>query len=195
MKRSIILALFVSALLAACGGGSGNGSNQSAASTFDGNAWMLVGIKPANASQTVSGNDYISTQEWVSNLMLTNSSPYNFQTVYSVTIPNVQMGNVIDCNAQVEVTNNLGYTVQIDRVIAYGTVNDSYPVSDQPITAGNVTSDMHHLPINWNWRVKNASGTVTISLDLAAASTSAGTGAYVTVEQGYGYIDCHLMAS
>jgi hypothetical protein len=154
-----------------------------------------MGIPPANATQTVSGNVYTSTQEWVSNLMLTNDSPYNYQTVYSVTVPNVQPGSVVECNAQAEVTNNLGYNVQVNRVIAYGTANDSYPVSAQPITTSNVTPNMHHMNLNWTWIDTGSSGTVTYSLDLAAASTSATGGAYITVEPGYGYIRCHVMAS
>jgi len=187
------------AALSACGGGGSSGTPPETASSSggsaDGNAWTLVGIKPAHASQTVSGNVYMSTQEWINDLMLTNGSPYNYQTIYSVTIPNVQSTDVVECNAQAEVTNPYQYNVQVNRVIAYGTVADSYPVTPQPPTTGNVTPDMHHMPINWTWLDSGSSGTVTYSLDLAAASTSADTGSYLTVEPGYGYIKCHVMAS
>ncbi|WP_207000766.1 hypothetical protein [Trinickia mobilis] len=145
---------------------------------------------PAQAAQVVSGNVYTSTDAWVTSLGLTSGSPYNFQTVYSVTIPNVQPTDAVTCNAQAEVTNNLGYDVQVDRVIAYGTVNDAYPSTGQPVTTENVSPDMHHMAINWTWIDTGNSGAVTYSLDLAAASTSASNGANIAVEQGYGYLRC-----
>lgn len=193
--RLAAVAVVAGCILSACGGGGGSSGSSAPQSSSGGLLGSIASTvsTPAQAAQAVNGNIYTSTDAWVTSLALTSGSPYNFQTVYSVTIPNVLPTDAITCNAQAEVTNDLGYNVQVDRAIAYGTVNGAYPSASQPITTENVTPDMHHMTINWTWIDTGNSGSVTYSLDLAAASTSAGSGASITVEQGYGYLRCSLV--
>lgn len=125
----------------------------------------------------------------------TTSEQYVFGSVYSVTIPNLHPDNVIECKAQAEVTNPYQYNVQIDRGFAVGTTDEAFPNMIDPLNSENVTPDMHHMSINISDQFHGYSGTVTFSLVLSAASTSAQLGDAVRVEQGYGYLKCHVMTN
>lgn len=182
-------------LLSGCGGGSGD-SPLDAIISSAGAANMPAQPQsiPLQFFPTQqSGNVYSSRQEMFASLPLTAWSPYNWGSVYAVTIPNLQPSDVVQCVAQAEVTNNLHFNVQVDRVLAIGTTNQAWPAIINPVTSENVTPDMHHMAINMSVIDTGRSGTVTYSLVLSAASTNAQQGDAVTVERGYGGLWCHVM--
>lgn len=141
------------------------------------------------------GSIYSSRQEMLPGLPLTTWSPYNWASTYAVTIPNLQPSDVVQCIAQAEVTNNLRYNVQVDRVLAIGTTNQAWPDTINPVTSENVTPDMHHMAVNMSVIDTGRSGNVTYSLVLSAASTNALQGDTLTVEHGYGGLWCHVTSS
>lgn len=141
------------------------------------------------------GSVYSSRQEMLSTLPLTADSPYNWASVYAVTIPNLQPTDVVQCVAQAEVTDSLGFPVMVDRTIAIGTTNQAYPNAVVPPNGQNVTPDIHHMSADLSMIDTGRSGSVTYSLVLAAASTRAEMGDALTVEQGYGGLWCHVMSS
>jgi hypothetical protein len=184
------------AALSACGGGGAAEQAASAISTpaqADSQPAGPMAVNLKYRATTVDSGIYSSGGEMTTQLPLTTGSPYNFASVYSVTIPNVVDSDVIHCDVQAEITSNYDFEVQIDRAFAIGTTNEAWPEQVQPIRGTNVTLSMHHMAIDSSFNIKHHTGAVTIAFDLSAASTAGLQGQAVTVEQGYGGMQCYIL--
>ena len=62
---------------------------------------MAVNLRYSPTLQ--QGAVYYEAQEMVAALPLTTESPYNWSSIYAVTIPNLQPSDVVQCVAQAEV--------------------------------------------------------------------------------------------
>lgn len=142
---------------------------------------------------------YRSRTEDIMDVPLTAGLPYTWWTAYSLVIPALTPGSVVLLTGQFEVTNDLGYNVQVDRYFgingAYGSTTIPTPLN--PITCSNVTPDIHHLRDQVIAVIDDASmaalgltfgGDLVVALVLSAASTSYRSGAYLVLEHGYGEI-------
>lgn len=154
---------------------------------------MAVNLTQYATSVDASGI-YSESQEMTSFLPLTTWTPYNFVSVYAVTMQGLQPTDKVHCEAEAEVTNNLGYDVQVDKVIAADVTNEAFPnnLMDK-LRSQNVTPDVHHMDIDASWTKSGYSGTVTFSLVLIAASTKAQQGDELIVEKGYGSLQCYVV--
>jgi hypothetical protein len=163
-------------------------------------AALLSGaIFSAQAAQSDFGPLHITSDDsWINSLQLTNSPPYNWQTVIAVGVPNVLSTDIVKCHAITEVTDDLGYNVQVDRTIARGTTGGTYPGAYPTlpafgvITAENVDPNMHHMTVETESVDYGVSGNMVYSLVMSAASTAAGTSSYLTVEKGYSRLWCEV---
>lgn len=128
-------------------------------------------------------------------LPMTTGLPYNWQSVYSVTIPNLKPTDVVQCIGQMEVTDDLGYSVQINRAIGIGVANGPRIPPLNPVMAQDFDTHVHHLAVNTAAYDTGRSGTVTYSMYTVAASLDYKAGDMIKIEQGYGGLWCHVMSS
>lgn len=196
--RLAAVAVVAGCILSACGGGGSGGSSalsiiSPAVASNEPAQPMAVSLQYFPTQQ--QGTVYFEAREMVGALPLTTESPYNWASIYAVTIANLQPSDVVQCIAQGEVTNNLGYNVQVDRMFATSITNQAWPQQLGPARGENVTPDMHHMTIDDSLIDTGRSGTVTYSLVMSAASTNALMGDTLTIEQGYGALRCHVTSS
>lgn len=127
---------------------------------------------------------------------MTTGLPYNWQSVYAVTIPNLKPTDVVQCIAQMEVTNDYNYHIQVNRAIGVGIASGKEIQPLAPVMAEDVAEDVqHHMPVNAAAFDTGRTGTVTYSLFTVAASLDEQNGDMLKVEPGYGGLWCHVTAS
>lgn len=184
------LYLALCAALAACGGGGGSSDAVVNSAQADQLSQVFYPAQPTEQR----GQLWFSRKELTNALQLTGSSGYIWQSVYTVTVRDVKPTDIVHCIAQAEVTNNLGYNVQVDRAIAIGDWSGTaWPTFVNPVAGQNVTPGTHHMYVQFSTYDEHPrAGDITYSLVLQAASTAAGPGALLAVEPGYGMLQCKV---
>ena len=91
-----------------------------------------------------------------------------------------------------EVTNNLNYSVQLDRAIGVGVANGPAIAPANPVMAQDFDTHVHHLAVNTAMYDTGRPGSVTYSLYTLAASLDYQSGDTVIIEKGYGGLWCHV---
>lgn len=108
----------------------------------------------------------------------------HYVTVYRTVVP-VTAGSTMLVIAQVEVTNDLGYTIGLGRYLQR-TLNGSTVLVNRPNMA-NVTSQMHHESLVLPALDEiEADGEATYELIMYAVSPYVIDGDFIRVEQNYG---------
>lgn len=127
--------------------------------------------------------------ERVESIPLTRGSPYQRVVVMSIAVDDVEVGDVLECNALFQVTNNLGYNVMVAAgIILAGDQTETVGLEITEFSGRNVTPDMHHDTHSRSgiFVVTSLIYPVYINLVAYAASVKAVPGAAVRVDQDYG---------
>jgi hypothetical protein len=121
-------------------------------------------------------------------------NPYRFTTLYSLKLPGLRKGNVVQAHCQLEVTNDLGFNVQLahamlfhrkETIVTHGARPDGRILCEY--AGENITPEMHHgfRSLIGSLAVPD-DGDAWVSVLIYAASDAAMPGATVRVEKGYG---------
>jgi hypothetical protein len=132
--------------------------------------------------------------ELVDSITRVSKPPYRFTTLYSLKLPDLKIGDVVQAHSQFEVTNDLGFNVMIahamlvhgkETVVVEGDKPDGQVISEY--AGENVTPDMHHAfrTLAGSFAA-SADGDAWLSVLIYAASDSPKPGDEIKVERGYG---------
>ena len=132
--------------------------------------------------------------ELVPTIVPARKAPYKFTTLYSLKLPGLRTGDVVQAHGQFEVTNNLGVPVMIAHGMLVHRKKTVVVQADQPdgqvvseYAGENVTPDMHH-----GFRTlagsfaATADGDVWPSVIIYSAAQAPKAGDVIKVERGYG---------
>ena len=148
-----------------------------------------VGQRPRVDHYTTGPN-----AELVRTITRVKKVPYKFTTLFSLKLPDLKTGDVVQAHSQFEVTNDLEFNVMIahamlvhrkETVVIHGDKPEGQHLSE--FAGENVTPDMHH-----GFRTLAGSfatttdGDAWLSVLIYSASDSPKPGEIVKVELGYG---------
>lgn len=140
--------------------------------------------------------------ELVQNLPLKHN-PYEFYTLYSLHLPDLLEGDIVDVSTQFEATNDLGFNVMFSHFVQIQSAetvwiglksfpSDPFVVPCYP-AGENITPGMHHghRSISGDYVIPS-DGDYWISVIVYAASSAAGYGDTLQIEQGYGGVSAKV---
>jgi len=147
-----------------------------------------VVLVSGHTAQSITVYDSGDNSELVSSIPVA-SGAYQFQTVYSIPLGDLHVGDTLLIQTEMETTNDLGYNVMIASYVLLGdspTATKGIEMTER--NGYNVSANMHH-----GTMVKVGSYPVTEDLTnqyanvvLYAASTRATATSTIAVEQDYG---------
>ena len=132
--------------------------------------------------------------ELVPTITRVQKTPYRFTTLYSLKLPDLKIGDVVQAHSQFEITDDLGFNVMIahamlvhdkETIAIHGQRPEGQVISEY--AGENVTPDMHH-----GFRTLAGSfaatsdGDAWLSVVIYSASDSPKPGDVIKVERGYG---------
>jgi hypothetical protein len=151
---------------------------------------------PAPAQQRPRVDHYTTgaNAELVPAITRVSKPPYRFTTLFSLRLPDLKAGDVVQAHGQFEVTNDLGFNVMIAHAMLVHRSETVVVHSDKPegqvlseYAGENVTPDMHHA---FRTLVGSFAATVDgdawLSVVIYSASDSPKPGDTIKVERGYG---------
>jgi hypothetical protein len=156
----------------------------------------LAAQMPHAPSQQRPRVDHYTTApggELVASIVLAHN-PYRFTTLYSLKLPDLRRGDVVQAHCQFEVTNDLGFDVMLAHAMLIHRKETVVVHRDQPegrllceYAGENITPNMHH-----GFRTLMGSlsleddGDGWVSVLIYAASSAAKPGNTLSVEKNYG---------
>jgi hypothetical protein len=155
-----------------------------------------TGAAPPAEPKRPRANHYSTGRnaELVKSITRVKTAPYKFTTLYSLKLPGLRAGDVVQAQCQLEVTNDLGFNVMIahamlvhrkETIVVHGERPEGQVISEY--AGENVTPDMHH-----GFRTlagsftADADGDAWLSTLIYSASDSPKPGDRIKVERGYG---------
>lgn len=120
--------------------------------------------------------------------------PYRFTSLYSLKLPGLRKGDVVQVHSQFELTNDLGFNVMLAHAMLLTTNESIIKYGDKPsgiilsnYAGENITRNMHH---GFRTLVGSArideDGDAYVSVIVYAASDASKPGDKLKVERGYG---------
>lgn len=120
--------------------------------------------------------------------------PYRYTTLYSLKLPRLRKGDVVQVHCQFEVTNDIGFNVMLahsmlfhrkETIVKHGGQPDGHLLCEY--AGENITPGMHHgFRTLMGSLVVPDDGDAWVSVVIYAASDAAKPGDKVSVEKGYG---------
>jgi hypothetical protein len=132
--------------------------------------------------------------ELVPSITRVKQRPYKVTTLYSLKLPDLKTGDVIQAHCQFEVTNDLGFNVMLAHAMLVHRKETVVMDGERPegqiiceYAGENVTPDMHHAfrTLAGSFAA-TADGDTWLSVLIYAASDSPKPGDILKVETGYG---------
>jgi hypothetical protein len=156
----------------------------------------LAAQMPHAPSQQRPRVDHYTTApggELVTSIVLAHN-PYRFTTLYSLKLPDLRRGDVVQAHCQFEVTNDLGFDVMLSHAMLTHRKETVVVHGDQPegrllceYAGENITPNMHHgfRTLMGSFSLED-DGDGWVSVLIYAASIAAKPGNKLSVEKNYG---------
>ena len=147
-----------------------------------------------NPSAQHSITQYESTKDLVQTIPVTiQITNYVFNTIYTVQLPNLSVGDILQITSQCELTGDYTFNTMIAGYLQIRHSGGSFRVSEA--SGCDIVNGIEHCTWNMHKQYLVPKELTNVSLDLVmyTASTAAKLGDFLTVNQGYGHLDCVLI--
>lgn len=146
--------------------------------------------EPAQHSITL----FESTKELIQVIPITAEiTNYKYNNIYTIRLPDLEPGDILQITSKCQLTGVYVYSVMIAGYLQIRSSKGSSYLSKP--SGCDIVEGIEHCTWNINKQhlVKESLKDVYIDLVMYSASTAAAKGDLLTVDQGYGHLDCVLI--
>lgn len=119
-------------------------------------------------------------------------NPVVEQVLYSVKVPEIKQGDVLQVTSEFEITNDFTYNVMIGAkiILADSSKNTNGALIDQA-NGFNVTPNMHHGVVSKSrtWKAESTYNDKYVNVVIWSLSVNAFSNDKLKIEKGYGHLD------